>query len=160
MPSLVEMSAPWWTYIFRGVMSYAGLLILLRLAGKRAFGEMSAFDVIVLVLVGGVLRTAIIGDDKGFAGPFIGVASILAADKLLAWICTRSAAFNRITEGYPSLLISAGHRHRDELLSQNIPEAALDRALHAAGIESDDLVAVARLEPNGKITVVQHRHRE
>jgi uncharacterized membrane protein YcaP (DUF421 family) len=130
-------------------------MILLRLAGKRAFGEMSAFDVILLVLVGGVLRTAIIGDDSGFAGPFIGVASILAADKLLAWICTRSAKFNRIMEGFPSLLISAGRRNRDELLSQNIPAAALDRALHAAGVESDESVAAARLEPNGKITVVK-----
>jgi uncharacterized membrane protein YcaP (DUF421 family) len=75
---------------------------------------MSAFDVILLVLVGGVLRTAIIGDDKGFAGPFI-----------------------------------------DELLSQNIPDAALDRALHAAGVESGGSVIAARLEPNGKITVVK-----
>ena len=155
MPSLLEMTAPWWTYMVRGVMTYAGLLILLRLAGKRAFGEMSAFDVILLVLVGGVLRTAIIGNDNGFAGPFIGVASILAADKLLAWTCTRSATFNRVMEGFPSLLISAGHRRRDELLSQNIPDAALDRALHAAGIESDESVVAARLEPNGKITVVK-----
>jgi uncharacterized membrane protein YcaP (DUF421 family) len=38
-------------------------LILLRLRGKRSFGEMTTFDIVVLMLVGGTLRTAIIGDD-------------------------------------------------------------------------------------------------
>jgi len=32
-----------------------GLLILLRLTGKRSFGELSPFDIVVLMLVGGAL---------------------------------------------------------------------------------------------------------
>jgi uncharacterized membrane protein YcaP (DUF421 family) len=155
MNDLFEMSMPWWSFALRGVATYLGLLVLLRLAGKRAFGEMSAFDVIVLVLVGGVLRTAIIGDDKGFAGPFIGVAAILAADWALAWACTRSPRLNRMTEGFPTLLIRRGQRDGGALRRQNIPGAALDRALHSAGLETDADVATARLEPNGKITIVR-----
>ncbi|TCV97758.1 uncharacterized protein DUF421 [Luteibacter rhizovicinus] len=155
MTDIFEISAPWWTFAVRGVATYAGLLILLRLAGKRAFGEMSAFDVIVLVLVGGVLRTSIIGDDKGFIGPFIGVSSILATDWLIAWLCTRAPAFNRLMEGFPSLLVRNGQRDRSTLRAQNIPDAALDRALHGAGLERDDEVATARLEPNGKITITK-----
>jgi uncharacterized membrane protein YcaP (DUF421 family) len=146
---------PWWTFLVRGAVTYIGLLVLMRLAGKRSFGEMSAFDVIVIALAGGTLRTAIIGDDTGMLGPFLGVAGILATDKLIAWLSARSARFNRLVEGFPSLLIRNGKRDAHALRDQNIPDAALDRALHGAGVETDQDVETGRLEPNGKITLVR-----
>jgi uncharacterized membrane protein YcaP (DUF421 family) len=129
----------------------------MRLAGKRSFGEMSAFDVIVIALAGGTLRTAIIGDDQGMLGPFLGVASILATDKAIAWACTRSPRLNRVIEGFPTLLIRHGRRDVHAMRAQNLPDAALDRALHAAGLEDDAHVQWGRLEPNGKITLVKER---
>jgi uncharacterized membrane protein YcaP (DUF421 family) len=143
-------------FVLRGAATYAGLLVLMRLAGKRSFGEMSAFDVIVLVLVGGTLRTAIIGEDKGFIGPFIGVASILAMDKGVGFLCARYASLNRLVEGLPSILARDGHREPSALRAQNVPDAAFDRALHGEGLEDESTVVLARLEPNGKITLVRH----
>lgn len=155
MSSVVGLSMPWWSFVFRGTATYVGLLILMRLAGKRSFGEMSAFDVIVLVLVGGTLRTAIIGDDKGFLGPFIGVASILAMDKGLGFLCARFPTVNRLIEGVPAILARDGRRDALALRAQNVPGAAFDRALHAEGLEDESTVVRARLEPNGKITLVR-----
>jgi len=149
------LTMPWWTFPVRGAVTYIGLLVLMRLAGNRSFGEMSAFDVAVIALAGGTLRTAIIGDDSGMLGPFLGVAGILATDKLIAWISARSPRFNRLVEGFPSLLIRNGKRDAAALRDQNIPDAALDRALHGAGIETDQDVEIGRLEPNGKITLVR-----
>lgn len=157
MTEAFELSAPWWTYLVRGALTYLGLVVLMRLAGKRSFGEMSAFDVVVIALAGGTLRTAIIGDDQGMLGPFLGVAAILATDKAIAWLSARSPAFNRLMEGFPTLLIRNGKRDPEALKGQNLPGAALDRALHGAGIEDDDDVETGRLEPNGKITLIRRR---
>lgn len=159
MTQAFELSAPWWTFVVRGAVTYLGLLVLMRWAGKRSFGEMSAFDVVVIALAGGTLRTSIIGDDTSFLGAFLGVASILATDKALAWICARSPTINRLIEGFPTLLIRDGKRDPAALRSQNLPEAALDRALHAAGVDHDDVIATGRLEPNGKITLVRRPSR-
>jgi uncharacterized membrane protein YcaP (DUF421 family) len=155
MHDLLEISAPWWTFVIRGVLTYFGLLVLMRLTGKRTLGDMSAFDLIVLVLVGGTLRTTIIGHDEGFIGPFIGVASVLATDKALGWACTRSTLINRIVEGLPAILIRKGHRNIAVLKAQNVPEAALDRALHAAGLTDERSIEIGRLEPNGKVTFIR-----
>ncbi|MGY3231169.1 uncharacterized membrane protein YcaP (DUF421 family) [Luteibacter sp. HA06] len=155
MNDILALSMPWWSFALRGAVTYLGLLILMRLAGKRSFGEMSAFDVIVIALAGGTLRPAIIGDDTGMLGPFIGVAAILATDKAIAFVSARSPAFNRLMEGFPTLLIRKGERDPGALKEQNLPGAALDRALHAGGIETDDDVDTARLEPNGKITLIR-----
>jgi uncharacterized membrane protein YcaP (DUF421 family) len=157
MSDWFELSQPWWHFAVRGVVTYIGLLVLMRLAGKPSFGEMSAFDVLVLVLVGGTLRTAIIGDDHSVLGCFIGVAAILAANRLLGWLCTRMPRFNRLVEGLPAVLIHNGRRNPEVMRRQNVPEAALNRALHAAGMEDERSVRIGRLEPNGKITFVRQR---
>ena len=155
METYFQLSEPWWTFVARGVMTYFGLLILMRLTGKRSFGDMSAFDIIVLVLVGGTLRTAIIGSDQGFAGPFLGVASILACDKAVGWLCSRSAAINRVFEGRPAILIREGRRDAHAMKRENVPGAALDRALHQAGRENEEGISIGRLEPNGRISLIR-----
>jgi uncharacterized membrane protein YcaP (DUF421 family) len=157
MRDLLDLSMLWWSFAFWGAVTYLGLLILMRLAGKRSFGEMSAFDVIVIALAGGTLRTAIIGNDTGMLGPFIGVAAILATDKAIAFVSARSPGFNRLMEGFPTLLIRKGQRDPAALRGQNLSDAALDRALYAGGIETDDDVDTARLEPNGKITLIRKK---
>lgn len=159
MDDIFELSMPWWSFALRGAATYIGLVVLMRLAGKRSFGEMSAFDVVVIALAGGTLRTAIIGDDPGMLGPFIGVAAILATDKAIGFVSARSPVFNRLMEGFPTILIRGGKRDPDALKAQNLPDAALDRALHGAGIETDENVETGRLEPNGKITLIRRERR-
>ena len=74
MDTLLNLSMPWWHFVVRGALTYLTLLLLLRLAGKRSFGELSPFDVVVLILVGGALRISA----EGFARKLRphGVASI------------------------------------------------------------------------------------
>ncbi|WP_199099116.1 hypothetical protein [Dyella sp. ASV21] len=66
----------WWLRVLRASMAYVGLL-LMRLAGKRSYSALALFDVIVLVLVGGTLRTAIVGRDDSMSAAFIGVFTIV-----------------------------------------------------------------------------------
>jgi uncharacterized membrane protein YcaP (DUF421 family) len=148
MNHVLELSMPWWSFAIRGALTYLGLLFLMRLAGKRSFGEMSAFDVVVIALAGGTLRTAIIGDDKGMLGPVIGVAAILATDKTSAFV-SPLARFNRLMEGFPPLLARKGELGPARSKSRTFPRP-VERALHAGGIETNDDVETTGLVPNGK----------
>lgn len=38
MKDLMELSAPWCTYVLREAATYLGLLVLMRLSGKCTFG--------------------------------------------------------------------------------------------------------------------------
>jgi len=154
MHDMFALSLPWWHFVVRGGAVYLILLALMRLTGKRSLGEMAAFDVIVLVLVGGTLRSAIIGDDHSLLGPFIGVATILAANKALGWLATRSARFNRLLEGYPIILVRDGRLLDGSLARADLPRAAFERALRYRGHASPESVQEARMEPNGKVSVV------
>lgn len=157
MNIFLQLSEPWWHFALRGAVVYLILLGMLRLAGKRSFGEMSAFDVVVLILVGGALRTSILGEDTSFLGGIIAVAGILAIDRGLAWACTRNGFINRLAEGWPTILVRNGKRAPEALRRCNIPSAVFERALHAAGLEDETGVITARLEPNGQITLIRRR---
>jgi uncharacterized membrane protein YcaP (DUF421 family) len=151
---------PWWEFAVRGIGCYLGLLVLLRLAGKRSFGEMSPFDIVVLILVGGALRSAMIGKDDSFLGPFIAVAAIIAVDKVFATVSTRVPLFNRLFEGRSSLLVQRGKVLPDSLLRHNIPHAAFERELRMHEIRAVEEIDEARIEANGHFTVLKKRPGE
>jgi len=153
--STFELALPWWELVWRGIGAYLAALIMMRIVGKRSFGDMSTFDIIVLVLVGGTLRNSILGPDMSFPGGLIAVASILAADRILAWACTRSPWLNRLVEGHPTVLVHEGDIVPGSLESVSLPMAAFRRALHSAGMEDTRGIRTARLEPNGRITFIR-----
>lgn len=155
MASLFPQSMAWWEFVLRGIGCYLGLLILLRLSGKRTFGEMSPFDIVVLILVGGALRSAMVGKDDSFFGAFIAVASIVAIDKLFAVFATRSPLFNRLFEGRASLLAKRGELVPGALQRHSIPAAAFERELRMHEVRTLEDVDDAYLEANGKFTVLK-----
>jgi uncharacterized membrane protein YcaP (DUF421 family) len=157
MNDLFVLSMPWWHFIVRGALSYAAVLVLLRMTGKRAFSDMSPFDIVVLVIVGGALRSAMIGTDSSLLGPLLAVATILMLDKLLAHIAARSELFNRMLEGTPLLLAAGGNLVAGALGKAGIPTAGFERELRLHGLRSLQEVDEMRLEPNGKVSVLKSR---
>ena len=157
MDSLFPQTMPWWEFGLRGIGCYLGLLVLLRLSGKRTFGEMSPFDIVVLILVGGALRSAMVGKDDSFLGPFIAVAAIVLVDKVFAVIATLSPGFNRLFEGRASLLVKDGRTLPRALLRHSIPAAAFDRELRMHEVNDLHEIDEARLEANGRFTVLKKR---
>ncbi|MFX6040887.1 hypothetical protein ABTE96_23210, partial [Acinetobacter baumannii] len=66
-----EMSAPWWEFIVRGLIVYFALLIMMRLGGKRQIGQMTPFDLILLLILSEGVQNAMVGDDKSVSAGLI-----------------------------------------------------------------------------------------
>lgn len=160
MDGWFDLSMPWWAFAVRGALAYLGLLLLMRLAGKHAFGEMSPFDIVVLILVGGTLRSAIVGDDRSVLGPFIAIGSILVVDTVLAHLAAHSVACNRLIEGRAALLARAGAVIPGSLERHRVARAAFERGLRSRGIRSVEEVAEARLEADGRMSFIKGASHE
>jgi len=154
---LFELSMPWWEFTLRGAVCYVGLFIALRLTGKRSFGEMAPFDIVVLILVGGALRSAMVGKDASLIGPFISIASILVLDKLLGWVAARSRWFDLLLTGSPVTLAKDGRFVPGALQRHSISRGAFERELRAHALRSVEQVDEARLESNGRITFLERK---
>ena len=151
----MHLTDPWWVYALRGAGVYLGLLIVLRLIGKRAFGDMTTFDIVVLMLVGSTLRLAITGDDKSPLSAVIGVIPMFLLDKAMGWSCARWSWLDRMVEGKDSLLARGGRLVEGALRRHDMSEAAFRRALREKGLREVGDAAEVRLEANGKVSVLK-----
>jgi len=57
----------WGRMLVVGALAYAGLIVLLRLSGKRTLAKMNAFDLVVTVALGSTLATVMTSKDVALA---------------------------------------------------------------------------------------------
>ena len=65
------MSIPWWEFILRGIIIYVFLIALLRVTGKRQIGQMSPFDLVLLLVLSNAVQNSMNGGDNSVIGGMI-----------------------------------------------------------------------------------------
>jgi uncharacterized membrane protein YcaP (DUF421 family) len=156
MDSLIELSAPGWQFALRALLVYVFMLLLLRIAGKRTVGEFTPFDLVVVILLGESMQSAMVPDDKSIIAPFIVAATLVALNYLIGFASARSRKFDKLVTGEPVMLVRNGKVLTRAMLSQNVPAADLTEAIRRAGLERTSEVSLAVLETDGEITIVPH----
>jgi uncharacterized membrane protein YcaP (DUF421 family) len=138
----------------RAAAVYVFLLVALRLTGKRQLGQMSSFDLVVLLIISNVLQNAMIGNDNSVLGGFIGAAAILLLNYAVARTVVSWKGVERLVEGAPTLLIHNGRIFEQHLRRELLTRDELMAALRRQGILAIEDVHVAWLEQTGAITAV------
>src|SRR5688572_27190791 len=88
---------------------YVGLLVMLRLAGRREMAEMSPMDIMTMLLVSETVSPAMTGGDDTLAGGFIAAAALITLATAVSFVSYRSKRVARVLEGDPVILIRNGH---------------------------------------------------
>lgn len=153
MDGMFELAMPWWQLVIRAVIVYLVLFVLIRLSGKHTLGELSIFDLIVVIVLGGAVRTSLIGDDKSLQGGLVVVAVLLLLDWISTWLATHFKAGDRWLQGKPVLLARDGELFVDVLKRCKIPRSDFVASMRKHGCRDLQMVELAILEPNGSITV-------
>jgi uncharacterized membrane protein YcaP (DUF421 family) len=143
--------------VIRALAVYAFLLLAVRLFGRRELGQLTAFDLIVLLTLSNILQNAMIGPDNTVIGGIVGALVLLAANWAVAFTVFRSRRAEQLVEGHPRVLIRDGEVRRDELRSEMLTEMDLLSAVRREGLETFDDVKLAISEPNGMISVIPRR---
>jgi uncharacterized membrane protein YcaP (DUF421 family) len=146
-------TAPW-EIVGRTALVYGALLLGLRLAGKREVGQMTAFDMAVILLVANAVQNAMVGPDTSLTGGLIAAGVLIGANFLLAALRERIGWFRRAVEGLPTLLISDGVVLRPQLRREHLDEGEVMMALREHGLDDPSQVRTAVLETDGTISVI------
>jgi uncharacterized membrane protein YcaP (DUF421 family) len=153
MHDMLTLSMPWWQLALRAAIVYAVLLVLLRLSGKHTLGELSVFDLIVVIVIGSAVRTSMLGDDKSLLGGLIVLAVLLLLDYVSTWLSSHSRHVDRVVQGRPVMLARDGVVFDEVLKHCKVPRSNFDSALRKAGCGHIEEVRQAVLEPSGSITI-------
>lgn len=157
MTDLFQLSAPWWHFVLRGVVVYVMVMVLMRLSGKRAVGQFTPFDLVLLILVGNAVQNGINGGDNSLTGAFVMATTLIVLNYLVALATSRSERVEHLVEGVPVVVAHDGKVFRQVLRSQLVSDDDFEEALRNNGLRDVSDVDIALLETNGKISVVAKR---
>lgn len=153
MSALFQLSAPWWVFVLRGVVVYLMVTVLMRMSGKRAMGQFTPFDLILVILIGNTVQNGINGGDNSLTGAFIMASTLIGLNYIAAWGSSRSLRFRYLMEGKPTLLAKDGEVYWPVLRQQLIGQTDFITAMRLAGCNSEKDIKRAVLEPNGHIMI-------
>ena len=150
MHDLLHLGLPWWDKAVRTLVVYLVILLLLRLAGKRALAQLNSFDLVVLLLLSNVVQNAIIGNETSLPGGLLGAAILIGANYVLVRLTFRNRWLNRLLQGSDTPLYENDRLDDGHLRHELMTRQELISALRRQGLELSDVERVV-IEPEGTI---------
>ncbi len=137
-----------------GILAYAGLVLLLRVSGKRTLSKMNAFDLVVTVALGSTLATVLLSKSIALAEGLLALALLVFVQFAVTWSSVRSSTVQQFVKGEPRLLFYEGRFLRDAMRSERVTEEEIEAAMRQQGLANLDEVGAAVLETDGSVTVI------
>ncbi len=141
--------------ILRAVAVYFAIVILLRISGKRELGQMSATDLVALLLISNAVQNSMNGGDNSLVGGLLLAAVLVALSLAMSHLTFRSRFFRMALEGTPTLLIHDGKIIQKHLVKERMNESELRVLLREQGIHELNEIQAAILEADGKLSVIK-----
>lgn len=141
--------------VLRAAMIYAFLLLLMRISGRRTLGEMTAFDFVLLLVIGEATQQALLGEDFSVMNAFVVIATLVFIDIVLSLIKRRSKSVDRWLDGMPTVLMRDGRVYHDRLWKARLEVSdILESARKCQGVASLQDIRHAILERDGNISII------
>jgi uncharacterized membrane protein YcaP (DUF421 family) len=141
----------------RAVVAFIITLALIRIAGIRTFGKKSAFDNVIIIMLGSILSRVVVG-----ASPFVPtvVASLafVAVHWLLARITVHNERIGRWVKGERSSLYADGQFNIENMKRSRISDKDIKEGLRLQ-INDDSLDQVKEIfiERSGEISIIKKK---
>jgi uncharacterized membrane protein YcaP (DUF421 family) len=142
--------------VLRTSAVYVLVLVGIRLTGKREVGQMTPFDLTLLLLLSNSVQNAMTGPDTSLIGGAAAALVLLTLNFFLAEVSGLNRRFRKMIQGSPTLLIHNGECITSHMAKEHISMDELNRALREHGVACIGDAALAVLEVDGSISVLKY----
>ena len=143
----------------RAAIVYIAILIGLRLMGKRELGQMTVFDLVVVLLLANAVQNAMVGADTSVQGGLVAAFVLLAMNRVVAAARLHSGVWGRLLEGSPTVLVQEGQILDAAVRKEGLERAQVEMAMREHGVASVEDVQLAVMETDGSISIVPRGSR-
>ncbi len=153
------MTAPWPVLLnvaLRTTVVYLALLAALRLTGTRQLGQMSTFDLVLLLIIANAVQNAMVGPDTSLAGGLVAAGVLITWHRGIDWWRLRSRGAAKLLAGEGIMLIHHGKVLTAHCRRAGITHEELQQALREHGVADVSDVLLAVLEPDGAVSVIRN----
>lgn len=134
------------------VLVFFLLMGVLRIMGKRELSEMSAFDLVILFVIGDLIAEAVVAEDTSFSGALTAVATFALLTVAMSWLSYRFPRLETVLDGVPTIIVRDGVVDEQAMHRERITIYDLHEAARGEGIKDVRDIELAMLEPDGSFS--------
>jgi len=143
--------------ILRSLIVYILIFIILRMAGKRTLGEMTAFDLVLLLIISEAVQNALLDNDHSITGSMLVILTLVFADVVVSLGTNKFRALDNLINGIPLIILENGKPIKDRMKKSRLQEDdIMEAARKTQGLESLDQIKFAVLEQDGTISIIPY----
>ena len=139
----------------RAIVVFVVLIAYVRVGKKRFLGSATAFDAILVIIIGSIASRAISGNAPFFAS-LASTLVLILVHWVFSYFAEGSPAFSKLVKGDDTVIITNGRVDRKALRSAHMSDDDLAEDLRQQGVSAPSEVKDARLERSGKLSVIKN----
>lgn len=140
----------------RALVVYLVLIAYVRFGKKRFLGQATAFDAVLIIVIGSLASRAVSGTAP-FVASLAGTFVFIAIHWIISYFTESSPALSFLVKGHDTILVRDGRVDRNALEKSHMSSDDLAEDLRQQGIEDPGEVKEARLERSGKVSVIKKK---
>ncbi len=141
--------------VARAAVMFVVLYLLLRIMGKRELGQLTPFELVVMIVLGDLIQQGVTHSDFSLTGAILAITTFGFLAIAMSWVTYLFPAAEKLLDGEPRVIVRGGKLLKENLRRDRITQSEVESEMRLAGIARLDEVAWAILEPQGKISFIK-----
>lgn len=141
--------------VARASVMFVVLYVLLRIMGKREIGQLTPFELVVMIVLGDLIQQGVTHNDFSLTGAILAISTFAFLAIMMSWITYLFPRAEKLLDGEPRVIVRDGELLKDNLRRDRITQSEVESEMRLAGISRISDVAWAILEPQGKISFIK-----
>lgn len=139
-----------------GPVAYAGLVVCLRISGKRTLAKMNAFDLVVTVAFGSTFASSLLSSDVAIAEALSAFALLCALQYIVVTLSVRFEWFQNMIKAQPALLFHRGEFIETAMRQERVTHEEILAAMRGSGATDPAQVGAVILETDGTLSILSN----
>lgn len=141
--------------LFVGTFTYAGIILLLRISGKRTLARMTAFDFIITITIGSAFGRILTAKSVSLVEALVTFILLVGLNYIFSVLECRSKIFKNLVTAQPTLVFYNGEFLEKAMRKQRLIKQDLISAARKNQYKNLDQVEAIILEIDGSFSVIQ-----
>jgi len=137
-----------------GLLSYLGLIMMLKFSGNRTLSQMNSFDFIITIAMGSTFSSGLLDKNVAFADTITALFLLIFMQYLITKATVKSKKFDKLIKADPVLLYHRGEFIQEAMNNERVSEDEILASLRENGLSTFSQVEAVVLETNGKLSTI------
>ncbi len=134
--------------------AYIGLIVILRIVGKRSLAKLNVFDFVVTVALGSTLASILLSENVAYVEGVMAFVMLCGLQWVVSKWSIHSDRFKRVIRSEPRLLLDNGAFCDDAMRDERITYHEVESEIRKKGFGDREDIAAVVLESDGTFSVI------